>query len=149
MRVFPSSFCVALVPLLSAVAVAGSVMGLQEAQPCSFAFSSLWFGIWAVWKEESSSLPVLQMLSHFVREAGMVGVFVLRAPVKDGCAPDTSVLVAGSCGQWSCTTCGHGYFTAEAAELIFQLPPSLFSSSEAKSITVGLFWHHNPVHLFL
>lgn len=41
-----------LVPLLSTVV--GGVMGLREAQPRSFAFSSFWFGIWAVWNEESS-----------------------------------------------------------------------------------------------
>lgn len=55
------------------------------------------------------------------------------------------------CGRvlWSCTPYGHGYVTAEAAESSFQLPPSLFSSCEGKSITAGLLWHHNPVDLFL
>lgn len=123
------------------------------------ALSGLGSGLFGTRK--APSLSVLQMLSYFVRDAGVVEVFVIRAWEGWLCSPmaasrraavcsgsDSSVPVAGSCGQWSCTTCGHGYFTAEAAELSFQLPASLFSSCEGESIAAGLFWHHNPVDPF-
>lgn len=137
-------------------------MGLREAQPRSFAFSSFWFGIWAVWNKESSFTVCRADAFSFCEGCRSGGGVCDQGLGKDGCAPrwqragraavcsgsDSSVPVAGSCGQWSCSTCGHGYFTAEAAELSFQLPASLFSSCEGESIAAGLFWHHNPVDPF-